>query len=139
MGGSFQLLEHPSDIGFLARGGSREEALAEASRALTTIMVDPSAIQLREERAVYVSGGDPASQVVNWLNEILFLFDAEGLALGEFTIEAWNDAGIQGRVYGERLDPERHELRTAVKAVTYHQFDLRQTPEGWELRVFVDI
>lgn len=139
MGGSFQLLEHPSDIGFLARGDSREQALAEASGALTSIMVDPSTIETREERSVQVSGSDSASQVVNWLNEILFLFDTEGIVFREFIVESWTTAGIRGRAQGEPLDLQRHEIRTAVKAVTYHQFDLRETADGWELRVFVDV
>ena len=140
MGGAFELLEHPSDIGVLARGDSREQALVEASKGITSIMVDPSAIGSVEERELHVTGPDAASHVVKWLNEILFLFDAEGLVFADFTIDAWTAEGIRGRAQGEHLDPERHEIRTAVKAATYHQFDLREAGSGlWELRVFVDV
>jgi len=140
MGGDFELLEHPSDIGVLARGDSRERALIEASKAVTSIMVNPAGIRRIEERSFQVGGSDAASQIVNWLNEIFFLFDAEGLIFADFAIDSWTPAGIRGRARGENVDQERHEIRTAVKAATYHQFDMRTTgPGGWELRVFLDV
>ena len=140
MAAGFELLEHPSDIGLLARGDSRERALIEASKALTSIIVDPTGIRPTDQRPLEVTGADPATQIVNWLNELLFLFDAENLVFGDFAVDSWTPDGVRGRAWGERFDPERHELRTAVKAVTYHQFDLRTVaPGNWELRVFVDL
>ena len=96
--------------------------------------------ELREERALLVEGADEASQVVNWLNEILFLFDAEGLVFEDFAVDSWSTDGIRGRARGEHLDPLRHEIRTAVKAATYHQFEMRTPEPGvWEIRVFMDV
>jgi SHS2 domain-containing protein len=139
MAGEFELLEHTSDIGVMARGATREEALVAASKGLVSILVDPSPFKPEQERFFKASGRDEAAQVVNWLNEILFFFDTEGMVFVEFQIDAWTPAGITGHARGERLDIERHEFRTAVKAATYHQFESRQTADGWEFRVFVDV
>jgi len=57
----------------------------------------------------------------------------------DFQIDSWRADEIIGRARGERLDIDRHEFRTAVKAVTYHQFESRSFPGGWEIRVFVDV
>jgi SHS2 domain-containing protein len=135
----FSFLEHPSDIGILATGQSRESALVEGSKGLTAILADPTGIQLLEERLIRISGSDIASQVVNWLDELLFLFDTEGMLFADFRIDAWTASEIHGCGRGEPFDATKHELRTAVKAVTYHQFDMRETAGGWELRVFVDL
>jgi len=135
----FEILEHPSDAGILARGRTREEALIEASRGVTCIIVKPQGIQLREERAFRASGSDDGAQIVDWLNEILFFFDTEGLVLVDFAIDSWTDREIAGRARGDFYDPARHEFRTAVKAVTYHQFESHATADGWEIRVFVDL
>ena len=139
MGLHFELLEHPSDIGMLAQGASREEALTAASQALVTILVDPRPFRPLEERDFRAGGPDEAAQIVNWLNEILFFFDTEGMVFVEFAIDAWTPGEIKGRAKGERMDLDRHEFRTAVKAATYHQFESHSTPEGWEIRVFVDV
>jgi SHS2 domain-containing protein len=135
----FEILEHPSDAGILARGRTREEALVEASRGLTSIIVNSYGIEPREERLFRASGSDDGAQIVDWLNEILFFFDTEGMVLVDFAIDSWTDREIVGRAQGNFYDPARDELRTAVKAVTYHQFQSHETPDGWEIRVFVDL
>jgi len=135
----FELLEHTSDVGILARGANREEALIAASHALASILVDPAAFRPVEERYFRAPGSDEAAQIVNWLNEILFFFDTEGIVFVEFAIDSWTSHEITGRAKGERFDAERHELRTGVKAATYHQFESHMIPGGWELRVFVDV
>jgi SHS2 domain-containing protein len=136
----FQLLDHTSDVGILARGATRDEALIEASRGLTSIIANPADFRPLEERYFKAPGFDDAAQVVNWLNEILFFFDTEGMIFVEFSIDSWTTSEIVGRARGERFDIDRHEFRTAVKAATYHQFESRAASGGgWEFRVFVDV
>ena len=139
MAPEFQLLEHTSDIGILARGTNREEALVAASHGLVSIIADPTAFRSVEERYFSATGPDEASQIINWLNEILFFFDTDGMVFMEFTVDSWSSDEITGRAKGERFDIDRHELRTAVKAATYHQFESHPSADGWELRVFVDV
>lgn len=135
----FELLEQLSDIGIVARGADRTEALIAASHGLVSILVDPAACRPLEERSFKASGNSPTAHIVNWLNEILFFFDTEGLVFVDFAIDSWTPEEIVGRAKGERLDVERHEFRTAVKATTYHQFESHPIPGGWEIRVFVDV
>jgi SHS2 domain-containing protein len=135
----FELLEHTSDMGILARGRTREEALIAASQGLVSILVDPAPFRPLEERHFKAPGPDEAAQVVNWLNEILFFFDTDGIVFVEFQIDSWSAQEISGRARGERFDIDRHEFRTAVKAATYHQFESHRTADGWEIRVFVDV
>jgi len=135
----FQLLEHTSDVGILARGQTREEALIAASQGLVSILVDPAPFRPLEERYFKAAGRDEPTQIIDWLNEILFFFDTDGLVFVEFEIDSWTTTELVGRARGERLDIDRHEFRTAVKAATYHQFESHQTSDGWEIRVFVDV
>lgn len=135
----FSFLDHPSDIGILAQGSNREEALVAASEGLAHILVNPEPFRPLEERQFSVLGSDEEAQIVNWLNEILFYLDSEGLVFTRFTIDEWTPAGITGRAAGEKFDPGRHELRTSVKAATYHQLESKATATGWEIRVFVDV
>jgi protein archease len=136
----FKLLEHTADIGILAHGDTREQALMGASLGLVSILIDyPEYVRSVEERHFKASGPDEAAQIVDWLNEILFFFDTEGLVFAEFVIDSWTLEEITGRAWGERLDIYRHALRTTAKAATYHQFKSHPTPRGWEIRVFVDV
>jgi SHS2 domain-containing protein len=135
----FEILEHPSDAGVLARASTREEALIEASTGLCSIIFNRDGLAHTEERTLHAPGHDEASQIVNWMNEILFFFDTESFAPVEFTIDSWTDKEITGRARGAFFDFSKNEFRTAVKACTFHQFESHATPEGWEIRVFVDV
>src|SRR5262245_60003241 len=139
MAAEFQFLEHTSDIGVLASGANRNEALIAASQGLTSILANPADFKPLEERFFKATGTDEAAQIVNWLNEILFFFDTEGMIFVEFEIESWNANEIVGHARGERIDIDRHEFRTAVKAATYHQFESHPTRQGWEIQVFLDV
>src|SRR5258705_10332898 len=84
----FELLEHTSDVGILARGPTRQEALVSVSQGLVSILADPAPFRPLEERHFKAPGSDEAAQIVNWLNEILFFFDTEGIGLVEFEIDS---------------------------------------------------
>lgn len=135
----FRILEHTADVGFEAFGATREEAFANAARALFHIVIEPDAVQPRENINVRVEATDPPSLLVDWLSELLYLHDAEGWLFHDFTINSLEDASLAAVAQGEKFDPARHRLKLLVKAITYHQLMLEQTPEGWRAQVYVDI
>ena len=58
----------------------------------------------------------------------------------DLAVEANSDGWcLRGTVRGERYDPNRHELKTLIKAVTYHQLEVRSSKVGWTARVVFDI
>lgn len=135
----FRTLEHTADIGFEAFGSTREEAFANAARALFDLIVESSGIDSRGEVFVEVQGPDPASVLVNWLSELLYLHDAEGWLFRDFEIQSLHDTSLTARAFGEKLQRSRHQLKLQVKAITYHQLALEEIPRGWRAQVYVDI
>ena len=135
----FRILEHPADIGFEAFGSTREEVFANAARALFHLILDLDSVEPRTEVVVQVEGSDPASLLVNWLSELLYLNDAEGWLFSEFEVERLDDRSLTARARGEKFDRTRHRAKLQVKAITYHQLELERTAEGWYARVYVDI
>ena len=134
-------IEHTADRAFLVRGKDLNELFTQAAQALLQFegRKPYGKGSLSREAEVEVDGFDRETLLVNWLNEILFFFDTEGIVFVEFAIDSWTSHEITGRAKGERFDAERHELRTGVKAATYHQFESHAIPGGWELRIFVDV
>lgn len=135
----FRVLEHTADIGFEAFGATREQAFANAGRALIDLMVAPESIRPREERLLQAEGSDLPSLLVNWLNEILYLFDAEGWLSHDFEVQNLTASRLTATARGEQFDRTRHQPKLPVKAITYHQLDFRETAQGWRAQVYVDI
>jgi protein archease len=136
---SFRVLEHTADVGFEAFGLTREEVFVNAARALQDLSVDLGSIEAREKFAVEVEGENGAELLVNWLSQLLFLFDGEGWVFRHFEIASLQETALKGTAQGEKFDRARHHVKLQVKAITYHQLALEQTSQGWRAQVYVDI
>jgi len=135
----FRILEHTADIGFEAFGATRKEVFANAGCALMHLMVDLEAIAPRDELSLRVEASDMPSLLVNWLSEILYMFDGEGWLFRDFEFDEFTERSLAAMARGEKFDRRRHQVKLLVKAVTYHQLDLREAAEGWRAQVYVDI
>jgi len=135
----FRILEHTADIGFEAFGSTRRDVFRNAALALMHLMVDLESIAPREMKRLGAEASDMPGLLVNWLNEILYLFDAEGWLFCDVEFDALTERSLTSVARGEKFDRRKHQVKLLVKAVTYHQLDLRETGEGWRAQVYVDI
>jgi len=135
----YRYIEHPSDVGFEAFGSSLEALFANAALAMYSFMTDVAAIAPTEERAVTVAAEDLYSLMFDWLDELLFLFEAEFLVMTDFEIAV--DAStfsITGTCRGGKFDPEQHEAGIIIKAVTYNMMEVKKN-EWWHAQVVLDV
>lgn len=137
--GGFEPFEHTADVGLRVWGDDLVDLFEQAAAGFIDIMVDPHCVCCRERRTVEVQGAETEELLVAWLQEILFAFDAEGFVPHSADVECLEGGRLRGALNGETLDPERHEVRQAVKAVTYHDLQVRQTDDGFEVRVVFDV
>ena len=135
----FEILEHTADIGFRVRVRTLAEVFETAALALESIALETGAIEPRQEYRLEATGEDRESLLVNWLSEALYWIDGEQLAFHHFRVAGLGARQVTGWGAGEPRDPARHPARLIVKAVTYHQLRVAETPEGWEAEVYLDI
>ena len=135
----FEILEHPADIGFRAFGGSLPELFQNCAFAMLSIAYELDAVNESTAFPLEATGGDMESLLVNFLNEVLYLADGRRLALGRIVISELTPERLIAAAYGEARDPARHPARVVVKAVTYHQLRLSETPAGCVAEVYLDI
>ena len=133
-----EILEHTADIGFHAWGATPGELFANAAQAMMAIATDAEPAP-DAEIDVEVSGPDYESLMVNWLSEILYLFDAGIFAPAVFRVLEISGQKLRARLSGERRDPPRHPWKLIVKAVTYHQLAVAERDGRWQATVFLDI
>ncbi len=146
MGVPFEVIEHPADVGFLAYGRTLEELFSNAALAMLSLACEPSSIEEQEQRELRATGTDVEALLFSWLAEILAVADAEQLAfrrveMAEVELNRNGSAPghARGIAYGEPWDKTRHRAGTYIKAVTYHQLEVRKAPEGWRAQVYLDV
>ena len=135
----FELIEHPADVGIRVYGRDLAALFAHAALGLCSLITDTDTVLERETRSVEVGAPDRESLLVAWLSEVLWLIEAEDLLFARFTIESLSDTALAAIAHGEPADPQRHPYRGVVKAVTYHQLDLRRRAGTWSTNIIFDV
>lgn len=131
--------ESTADVCFRAYGKDLNEVFENAALAMFEIMVDTSKVKPVEERRIHVEGEDLQSLMFKWLNELLYHSGSEGIVFSKFDVRIDERRMIlDATCRGERMDPDRHELRMDVKAATYHLMKFGKNGELWA-QVIVDV
>lgn len=119
----YELIDHTADMMVKAYGDSLEECFANAAYALFDQTVDLSTVDCVETTYIDVSGIDDEDRLYSFLSELLFIEDCDNLILKEFDV-SFSEDRVQCTAKGERLDRDRHRVRSEVKAVTYHMMEV---------------
>ena len=139
MEAGYLILDHPADLGVEARGNTLAETFEQAACGLISVIVDPDSVRPVESRSVKIEAGDRQQLLVRWLTEVLYLYDGLKFAPRHFKIGRLSSQFLEAQVRGELFDPGRHAVRLDVKAITYHQLQIRKRASGYWLQVFLDI
>lgn len=135
----YRTFDHTADLGLIVTGKSIGELYANAAFAVFDIITDLGRVEALETRRIFVEGDSPEDLLVNYLREILYLYNGERWLLRGIRVTRIDDNVLEAEARGEPLDGRKHEIRKEIKAVTYHQVLVRQTPKGWEARVIFDV
>jgi len=142
--GGFRHLPHTADVLIEAWGDTLEEAFEYAALGVFEVMTDTSKVRPLIEVSVTAKGLDLEALLYDWIERLLVIFDTRGLLLSKFKVREIVQEGdggwrLEALAWGEHYDPERHESRTLVKAMTYHSMEIVTGPQGAVLRFVVDI
>jgi SHS2 domain-containing protein len=133
----FEILEHTADIGLLARGRTLEEAFENAAWGMVEILGAGAGRDAPGDAvSMDVGGADREALLVSWLDEVLFSLEHSGRRVARVSVREVDDHGARGElllVEGEPPDG------TELKAATYHQLAIRETPDGYEATVYFDV
>ena len=139
---TYRFLDHTADMGVEIEAASFEELLSEGLLALTDSLTEVGEVEVEVERQVELRAPSREDLLVEWLNELVYLFETESVLfrLAELRVEEEGDGWrLCGMLRGERYDPARHRIKTLIKAVTYHQLQVTSSSRGWQARVIFDI
>ena len=134
----FELLDHTADAGIIAEGKDLRATFTNAAAGMLSLFVEPAEVREVEHRDVEVTAADTEALLVEWLNELVYVFDAEGFITGRCDITQLTPTRLRARVYGEKVNRARHRLKTGVKAATYHRLKIWQNGRT-RARVIFDV
>ena len=146
----YRILDHTADIGIEVHGATLADLFAQAGLALFDLLTDRATLEGEGERIIRVDGTDITDIWINYLRELLYLFNGGGFLVKDIparnlevnVIESVDESNIFNLVahcLGEIYNPHRHPIKTEIKAVTYHCAEVKRTPMGWQGLFIVDV
>lgn len=128
--------EHVGEWKLSVWADTPEELFAEAARVISrqcgTTRGEPGGWEQLE-----LSARDPATLLVDWLNELLGRSEVNGRAYDEVRYLSLRDDHLEAEVRGKPVA----SWRSPLKAATYHGLELKQEPEQrrWNAVVLFDV
>ncbi len=138
--GRYEYIEHTADKGVEVWAETLTGLFEESARALIAFMVPLETYKPIETREIQLSSFDLQALFVNWLSELLFIFDTESFLPVDFLINELDDTSLKAIVVGTFIDrTDVAQSGSQVKAITYHRLVIEELLEGWHARYFVDV
>lgn len=134
----FEFKDHTADVLFIARGKDLSELFKNSGLATMDTMVDLKSVGKAITKKISLKEKDAEALLFSFLEEIVFLKDAESMLFSDFKIKIDNNK-LQAELIGEKIDINKHKLRVDVKAITLHEFYLKKTDKGYKAQVILDI
>jgi len=163
----YKFLPHTADIKFQAFGKSLEEAFENSALALKEIMYKKLKVKEKIKKRISVRGKDNERLLYDFLEEFLYLLDAEGFLLSKIKnikitkifitnktkkinkskTEDNKDNKINNeKVYNYKLIAEvigdnakNYNFTNNVKAITYNNMFVKQEKDKYICQVVVDV
>lgn len=129
----------PADLLIAAEAKTLGETFAQVAYAMFEIITPLEGIAEKEVFTLEATGTDLESLLFNIMDEFLYINDVEFLVPKkiDLVVDIENLTAV-AKCIGERFSRDTHETGIAVKAVTYHMMIIKETDDGWYVRMVFD-
>ena len=136
MESSHRWIEHTAELQLELHGRSEAAVFRQAVHALRELLEeeDGPAAGARVERPVEAEATDRGALLAEWMAELVFLAETEGLVPDDARDLVVGEDSVTAVVVGRTCEP-----RHLVKAVTYHDLELHRDRDGWRGNVVLDV
>ena len=136
---TYHLIDHTADFGMQVFGSDSQELFSNAALALFDVITDMDVLEGRNSCNITASGEDWPDLMINWLREVLYLWNGKEMLVKSVQILSLSENNISAKIYFDAYMPDRHIIKTEIKAVTYHQIQVKSSPSGWKAQIIFDI
>ena len=140
----FRIIPHTADMALRVFADNLETLFCHAAEGMMSLMTEesPPRGEWNETIEVNLEAVTPEELLINWLGEILFLSTVRGRLPGKFTVKRVQKENGRYKLAGEILankTPGKNRLSREIKAATYHNLTIRQSPNGYRVDVVFDV
>lgn len=130
----YEEVEHTADIAMRVWGEDFETLLKQAAIGMFELLGIKHKPESKVESSFLVQPDSCETVLVDFLNELLYLAEEKHQALSELTIKTSKDA-LRISITGFEIETQVR----VIKAVTYHNLEVKKTEKGIEATITFDV
>jgi SHS2 domain-containing protein len=131
----YEEIEHTADWALKVSGADLASLFSNAALG----MMDLAGVRTVEEagsrRVIELQAFDREILLVDWLNELVFALEMEQMAFRDIELEITGDRELVGTVHAVPLA----SMDKPIKAVTFNELHIQESPEGLETTIVFDV
>lgn len=143
MSWAYKFQDHTADIAVDVEADSLAELFMSAASAWREVVSDIKTEDDYQEKLITLVDKDLDILLVSFLSELNFLFQSENWLMNsikkiEFKKfdDNWN---LMAKIGGGIFDHHKYKIKSEIKAVTYHQMEIKESNGKFSTRIVFDI
>ncbi len=129
---------HQADIGIRGVGDCLEKAFEEGAFALMAVICNPDKVEPKEMVEIQCQADENDLLFADWINALIYEMDVRKLLFRRFDIQIQKHR-LFAKVWGQPVDPDKHELAVGVKAATFMELKVYEDRNQWIAQCVVDV
>ena len=135
----YRLIDHTADFGIEVKGTDQNNLYVNAALAMFDLITNTSTLVGKSDSSLNVQGSDMCDLMINWLRELLYLWNGEKMLLKVADIHSISEKKLSATITYDLFEPDIHEIKNEIKAVTYHKIKVEQKSEYWISNIIFDV
>ena len=143
MSWKYNFLDHTADIALDVEADTLDELFTASAFAWRDSISDDKESSQPQERSLVLSENDLEILLVSFLSELNFLFQSESWMMNSIKYieigkedDGWT---LSVKILGGNFNRNELRLKTEIKAITYHQMEIKEKDGKFSTRIVFDI
>ena len=142
MSSAYKFVDHTADVAVDIEADSMEELFMVSAQAWKETLFENNIIEEKEEQKIKITENDLELLLVKFLDELNFLFQTKRWICSfvkEISFQKNNAWSLSGLLSGEKFNEGKHPVSLEIKAVTFHQMEIKNIHGRYTTRIVFDI
>jgi SHS2 domain-containing protein len=138
----FMIVEDGTSADFVVDvyGETLNKLFANCAEACFFAMTNIDKVRPVKDLNLIVDAENIDELLYNFIAELIYLKDIEKMFFSRFDVNiADNEKSLKAVVAGDTIDYINHEIKSDVKAITYHDLQIKKSEDGFVTRVMLDL
>lgn len=130
----YQILEHPADLKIKAWGKNLEELFNHILQAINEA-TQPEVLDQSITTEIKIKSENLENLLVDFLSEVIYQTDLNDCVYQKAVFKKLNEQELEGEIFGQKIKT----FKTEIKAVTWHDLEIKRENDIWQATIIFDI